>query len=635
MLRADIKICLEIEGPLLTKSTAPGEYGMDAVVARNSDGVPYIPGTLLTGKVREALEQLNECSEGVDWFNSESPAWLGTKSNRAVPQPKRLLLSDFLLAQEAGNGVRTRIKIDPDRGAAIKGAQLLVDEPFAIGEPLFFTGRLTLFVQNEGSLSVQDEESLQSIVRHVEAALHWISQLGGYRTIGYGRLQKVTMDKPVQRLIRSPQSCPQTPGSLDVLIRPEAPFCIARKPRTDNNLFESDTIIPGGAIIGAISTTWKKLAGDYSVGSVADIDDNERTDLRDDFNQIRITHALPSGVGLVRPVVFPLTLVKVDTKGCRPYYDVARLPGPCLIHGQAPAFAIDWKDFADVEKDFGWPSLHRELRVRTAIDRKTLRSKEAELFAYEMVVPGNTGWYARIDLDEEKVKNPSAVGGQLASLLEHGIAGLGKTKTPADIRILPAESVKPMLPSNPEPRDGLWIITLQTPTLLCDPEPLIESGTRTRTLAAYRQAWDDLSEGALHLIRHFSRQSLAGGNYLFNRFQKGLDTNGAPKNYYPWLLTDAGSVFVLEAASGREAEAKKLVKQWLAHGLDLPPWAVARYARKVKDGATLPGDHWRSCPYIRQNGYGEIAVNLETHWSHCPGEGEFETIDWIGEEKQQ
>jgi len=627
MLRADIKICLEIKGPLLTKSTAPGEYGLDAVVARNSDGAPYIPGTLLTGKVREALEQLSECCAGVDWFDPASPAWLGAKSNRGVPQSKRLLFSDFLLSCKAGNGVRTRIRIDPERGAAVKGAQLLVDTPFAIGEPLYFTGRLTLFVQ--------DEETLQSMQRHVEAALRWISQLGGYRTIGYGRLQKVNMDKPVQRVIRAPRSCPQTTGSLDVLICPEAPFCIARKPRTDNNLFESDAIIPGAALLGAITTTWKALTDRCSVGSVAEIDDNTRTDLRGNFNHIRITHALPAADTLVRPVVPPLSLVKVDARGCRPCYDVARLPGPCLIHGQAPAFAVDWKDSADVEKDFGWPALRRDLRVRTAIDQETLRSKEAELFAYEMIVPEGNDWCARIDLDGPGMNDPAAVGAQLAPLLEHGIAGLGKTKTPADIRILPAGSVKSALPSDPGPRDGLWIITLQTPALLCAPEPLINSATRNSILEEYRDAWDKLSNNSLHLVRHFSRQSLAGGKYLDSRFQRDRDGNGDNKPYYPWLLTDAGSVLVLKADSGRETEAKKLVKQWLAHGLDLPPWAVAGYARRLKDGETLPGDHWRNCPYIRQNGYGEIAVNLEVHWSHYPGEDELEPVDWIDEEEKQ
>ncbi|HHL33661.1 MAG TPA: hypothetical protein ENJ30_04790 [Desulfobulbaceae bacterium] len=627
MLRADINICLEIVGPLLTKSTAPGEYGLDAVVARNSDGVPYIPGTLVTGKVRESLEQLSECSAGVDWFDPDSPGWLGAKSSRGVPQSKRLLFSDFLLSCEAGNGVRTRIRIDPERGAAVKGAQLLVDAPFGIRAPLYFTGRLTLFVQ--------DDETLQSMQRHVEAALKWITQLGGYRTIGYGRLQKVNMGKPMQCVISSPRYCSQTAGFLDVLIRPEAPFCIARKPKTDNNLFESDAIIPGAALLGAISTTWKELTGGSSCTSVADIRDDERTDLRESFNHIRITHALPSADSLVRPVFPPLSLVKVDAKGCNPYYDVARLPGPCLIHGQAPAFAVDWKNSDDVEKDFGWPGLRRELRVRTAIDRKTLRSKEAELFAYEMIVPDKNDWHARIDFDDTKIRNPAAVGAQLASLIEHGIAGLGKTKTPADVRILPAGSVNPALVSDPEPRDGCWIITLQTPAILCDPESLVNSRSRDNTLAAYQQVWHELSKGSLQLIRHFSRQSLVGGNYLFNRFQKGRDDNDTVKSYSPWLLTDAGSVFVFRAIDGKETEAVNRVRQWLAHGLDLPSWTVAHYTRKMENGEILPGDHWRNCPYIRQNGYGEIVVNLEVHWSHCPGEDELENIDWIGEEEEQ
>jgi len=146
MLRADIEICLELEGPFLTQSTAPGAYGMDAVVARDLDGAPYIAGSLVTGKLRQALEEMAACEEAtaVSWFQPKIAAWLGKQKNlNSTPLTKQLVFSDFRFCKRADNRARVRIRIDPERGAVEKGAQLLVEEPFAVGEPLLFKGGLT------------------------------------------------------------------------------------------------------------------------------------------------------------------------------------------------------------------------------------------------------------------------------------------------------------------------------------------------------------------------------------------------------------------------------------------------------------------------------------------------------------
>jgi hypothetical protein len=58
-----------------------------------------------------------------------------------------------------------------------------------------------------------------------------------------------------------------------------------------------------------------------------------------------------------------------------------------------------------------------------------------------------------------------------------------------------------------------------------------------------------------------------------------------------------------------------LIKKWATMGLPLPKWAVEKYQRDGKKG-----DHWSNCPYIPQNGYGEIAVNLSIHWDGHPKE---------------
>ena len=93
---------------------------------------------------------------------------------------------------------------------------------------------------------------------------------------------------------------------------------------------------------------------------------------------------------------------------------------------------------------------------------------------------------------------------------------------------------------------------------------------------------------------------MAGGDYIFRRFMGG-------NNYMPFLLTDAGSVFVFESVHAEGAEEK--VREWHEQGLPVPGWAMERYKR-----GDLPGSHWSNCPYTPENGYGEIAVNLAVHW---------------------
>ena len=78
-------------------------------------------------------------------------------------------------------------------------------------------------------------------------------------------------------------------------------------------------------------------------------------------------------------------------------------------------------------------------------------------------------------------------------------------------------------------------------------------------------------------------------------------------------LTTAGSVFVLRPRPSRETDACLTVREWLATGLPLPAWAEARYARNDQ-----AGDHWTNCPYLPENGYGQVAVNLGVHWDLQP-----------------
>jgi hypothetical protein len=66
--------------------------------------------------------------------------------------------------------------------------------------------------------------------------------------------------------------------------------------------------------------------------------------------------------------------------------------------------------------------------------------------------------------------------------------------------------------------------------------------------------------------------------------------------------------------------AQQKIKKWFEQGLPLPDWAKKEYLNDDKSD-------WSSCPYLPQNGYGEIAVNLPIHWKHKPPESLFTAID--------
>jgi hypothetical protein len=217
------------------------------------------------------------------------------------------------------------------------------------------------------------------------------------------------------------------------------------------------------------------------------------------------------------------------------------------------------------------------------------------LFAYELIEPSGFVWQSRVDFSRLPQRDRAAAKAQLRSLLNIGIYGLGKTKASASVQTKLGVS---SACNSKELSDGLVAITLQSATLLCDPKRLTKASGSDELHAAYGDVWHDLSLGSLELQRYFAKLSLAGGFYLHRRFRKG-------EPYAPWLLTEPGSVFLFRKLT---PQAEQLISNWQNEGLPLPSWAISRYTR-----ASLPGNHWSNCPYIPENGYGEIMVNLDAH----------------------
>jgi hypothetical protein len=614
MIDVTLTFTLTLKAPFLTRSSDNGAYGLDTSMARDAEGHYCFPRKLIKGCLRQAWRELQAANEGSP-SQANITKWLGDKSEKKTkhvstvdPLRGQLLFDDFVTEATGRNESRVRIRMDDGRGSADEGAMQVIETPFGVGEEVAFAGSVRYFAKDKG----ESEE----IRGWVDCGLRWLTNLGAMENINFGQLTHVEVEETCVTVAATTATA--TGGDyLDVIINPLAEFCVGqRHPRT--NIFISEQIISGGVIKGALATTWLSLL-DKAEAEINENTDPQRPQLGKYFSALRFTHAFPARAGTnERPVTPPLSLVKIDAPI---FYDVALCEGPGLIGAspQAPSFFMDWKQSDDViDAAFGIINPRRQLSVQTAIEKN--RAKANDLYSYEKIIPNGLDWYARIDMRAiEDAQERAQVEQQLRSLLAYGLRGFGKTKSSARLKTLDGGEIQDKLASDLTPVNSQWIITLQTRALLCDPKTLNETSGSNELHLAYRAAWVQLSQNTkgdnvLDMVRYFASQTLTGGHYLYERFQKG-------NPYNPYLLTEAGSVFVLEAVSGREAEAAACIKRWRERGLPLPEWAIQRYARNGKSG-----DDWTNCPYLPENGYGEIAVNLKVHSDNAPPQGEFHAI---------
>lgn len=608
MKRITYDITFRLQGPVLTQATAAGEFGIDAPAARTADGKLCIPGTLVKGRMRQACEELNGLIPDekqqfpVDtWFGKISGN-LNNDLDTVAPQRGAIYFGDFIADEPEKKGSTTihRVRMDAGTGTVDKGAYLVMEAPVPPGQKVDFTGSITL-------VTAEDPEDLG---KKLLKTLRWITSLGGERTVGFGGVIAVECKPAMQELANTVQTLEMKAGTsrLALTLKPEGPFCLAMK-KADGNLFVSEEIIPGNVIKGAIATTWGLMLGKGANPIIDERFDEARPELCRNFSRLCISHSFPAENDQQRPTVAPLSLVKSGDK----LRDVASLSKVVLIDNKAPAFAIDWKskDFDDLRKDFPWPRLKRQMLVRTAMSRENLSAEKEQLFAYESVVPDGACWHSAIDLADVLENEREKVVQQLAEILANGLVGWSKTKTTAATTLSTTDVPDP---TNYFHYNGTCIITLQTPAILCNPEKLNEQSSHQELHETYRKSIADISGNSLKLVRFFAQQELLGGYYQHQRFQKG-------KPYHPWIMTTAGSVFVLQPETGKEQEAQKTLQDWLISGLPLPSWAKELYARNNNDGG-----HWQNCPYLPENGYGEIAINLSCHNDLKPGKAECKEV---------
>lgn len=631
-----LHITLTLTGPVLTAATAPGGYGLDAVFARDpmpptgADGQPVpgehfiLPGSLIRGRLRQSWEELNSVfdQEADRLFDIEALLGPDPMNDQRNPgqntnQPHRgRLRFDNFRACAVAEPVRTRhrIAINALTGAAEEQMLQLAEAPWGSGAEVTFTGAIRCVAE--------DTPAAEALSRCVEVGLRWVPQFGGERGLGFGANAGVAVTvKPSTGSTTPPPAADiANATALAVVITPRAPFLLA-KHRHIENVFEGRDLISGAAIKGAVAELWREESDAPRGTPVREFGRSTQPELAEHFDALVFLQAFPAAANRARrtrPVVPPLSLVKVGDA----LKDLAGTDGPVLLHRKAPAFAVDWKSRADVEKAFGWPELPlpREQRLGTAIDREKNRARDEALFGKECVIPAGHEWLARVNFSAVPAESRAKVAAQLAELLARGLDHLGKTKVRTTIEVMAGPSVASHIGQTLAAQNGQYIVTLQTPALLGWPEalPAFPGVEAARWKPTYADVWLELSGGALTCQHHFASQSFAGGEYLWRRFQKHRNCP-----YNPWLLTDPGSVFVLRVAEGRQADvATSFIAVIAARGLPIPSWARLAHGL-VGD----PTRDWRACPYLPENGFGEVAVNLDAHRKYAPRADEFTPLN--------
>jgi len=598
-------VTLTIRGPFLTTSSAPLEFGIDAPFARNAAGEYYLAGTLVKGRLKEAWRELEDAGLGQwdwkTWAGPEPKEEQDWTSSRSLLQFTDFIYSGEDVTQTADKSKITyRIAHDDATGSVSHGQNQMIRTPFQAAGDYPFKGRIW---------AIASDEAAATLDRSLLQGLCWVPGFGADTNVGFGVVSDIVIKRISEYARGSGWKQVGDAESWSVALTPEGPLCIGGK-RIAANIFESETEIPGGVLKGAIADALVRLHGSTvkDVSLLAKLDTCTMKELCQEFSKIRVLHAKAVKKGyLRRPNEIPASTVQVGTPSGLKDAALAK----SLPEQAAPAFRIDWKSTKEAEAEFGLTHVPHELRVRTRIDSPKRRAADKHLFAYRMTVPRVHGEQGGIDEFEwltsfsfaqiGDTQTKRAVSLQLAHLLaEVGIPGVGKLKTRC---VASCVSIAPFKRSATKEEIGekdRWVVTLQTPALLCDVSA-VAPGLSDAT-AAYKAYWEEASGKTLTMERHFARQTLTGGDFLWNQFSR-------QSLYSPYVLTNAGAVFVLRATKGIDiADAIKNIDHWECSGLPV--------AETVRSRLGLVGNagDWEKCPYVPENGYGEIAVDLEWHW---------------------
>jgi len=620
----ELQVELTIRAPFISGGGGDGTRGLNKLFIRQSDGRIAVNGSHIKGKLREALKELQKplgipkdkiielfgpeksTDKSSDEQNQEARIDYRTKS--------RLRFSDFIITSpsmqvdcSANQKRLTKVRINSITGSSKEKALQIVENIFDSGTPVTLLGNISFF--SELSEAASTAETLSK-------GLKWITALGGSKGSGFGRLERASTT-----LRNSAHISSQTYSGHHKKFNIHFEFfddLLIGGIKKATYFVESETVIPGGAIKGSLSRFLNRLCGTSPDWTAIGTNNSAVSDqfplLAKYFSKIRCSHAFPVAIERERrPVTIPFSAVSV--KGDKDIYDVALLDQESFIRQPGhPSFQINWKSFDKAYRLFGWTLPEIINKTRTKIHEKSKRAQEESLYTFQYLTPfqpresgqeecrKKIKWITNITMPTlESADHQQQLAKEFIDAIHQGWQYLGKRDARFNFSVHEPEPKayhEYFEELSPETCEGLAIVVLQTDTLMFDGKSLAENAMHFPDLhVAYKQFWDEVTDGSCEMIRFFARQKFAGGYQAKNSYQ-------LHEHYYPFVLTEAGSVFVLH--------------------IDIPEKAVSILQNLRNNGLTLPSDitkwfspdkeQWQQCPFVPENGYGEIRINLKWHW---------------------
>jgi hypothetical protein len=578
MARQSFDVSLRVRAPFLFAALEPAAHGVDASALRSSDQCPIMPGDHLRGHLRHAAAVLfGETSDAMRaLFGEGSPDRDASGGVQDEPRRGALIVGDFsaLSFDACGKPFPTtprrmrlghRVEICEATGAASEGMFATVELAVPYGGVADFRGVVT--VRPSGPRGLRPPIDMK---RALERLLQLVSHVGAMKSAGYGEIEGFTVAPrvaPTQGAARLP-----VPDRIEVDLVFDGPLLVAVE-RQAFNVLVGATIIPGAALKGALAVA---------------LDDDGRVSASDhaaqaELSRIRISHAFPLQDALLADRAIPAALACAggDYRLCFSPQD-----GAALAVKGAPAFPGDWKsvewDGARARLRRPESDLVRQARGRVAIGPAGF-AEEGKLFVTDLVETAGRVW--RVVLDRAGADKD--VFAKVVAAFETGFAGLGRTG--AALRSSRAASRT----EQASPQGGLTTILLETAAAMTDPTSPVDYASQY--LAYFRQLLGDGVSGA----RCVATRRLAGEFYA-HRYR------AAPSGYLPFELTQPGATFELDLS----AEAAAALAPYLTTGL--PP--------RSQDALLTDPAMWRQCPFMPQNGFGEISLLTMSDFKRMSGE---------------
>ncbi len=611
---ARYEVSLTLRSPFMFQGLANSRFGVDAAYLRGEEDQPIIPADQIKGVLRSACFLLTREAMDIAPMTLFSALFGSASAENPKGDPEKYdfpnrgaLIAADLSAEIKRNGKTfetTRIEIDDETGAAKSGALQVVELAAPFGEEVEFIGCLHLLAK--------DGVDPNAVATLLSRAIKLVPAIGAFKSAGFGEVVRagVTLEgepEVVKQAAASPSD--SVSERLAYRVTFDRPILVEAMRETDN-LFVGSTIVPGAAFKGALATKLK-LAGINP--------EDQAGDWGRALAALRISHAFPENDdGVLSGFPVPHSLCAWKDSGEIHFADslMSFGDGTCGFVTEvvksgtrkvvAPTHPADWKDeFFDALGEEGLlpkapKSIAPQPRTHVRIDGETLAGVDTALFT--TVAQGvlrrdreKRAWRVVVDFANVAEDRRAA----LRILIEGTLYGVGRTG--ACVKFERIESppgdadtwgrIRLDTPPAPRPIEGhanLFALTLITPALLTDP-PLenFNKDPFARIDDQYRSHIAAQTGGTL--VRSYTSRRLAGGYIATRRRPYG-------KTYYPFVLTEPGSVFLVEGG-----DKNKFAK-------------IAQFGFEpiTLTGATRPLD-WVNCRYLRENGYGEVVFSLVKH----------------------